>query len=115
MRATAIQPTHPNQLRRTLRTTLDGFARAGSAPNAVYTPGDMIGLVAVATGRRKSLHHAGKTDARLPSSDAFHAPLHAADPEQLFETFQDTLDDQLDLARALGYLDEACTVGTEAR
>jgi putative transposase len=113
MHATATRNTHPNQLRRTLRTTLDGFAHASTAPNAVYTPGDMIELVSVATGRRESLHHAGRTYARLPSSDAFHAPLHEVDPDDLFDTFQATLDDQLDVARALGYLNQACVVGID--
>ncbi len=113
MHATATHNTHPNQLRRTLRTTLDTFAHASSAPNAIYTPGDMIELVAVATGRRESLHHAGTTYTRLPSSDAFHAPLHEACPDALFTSFQATLDDQLTLAGTLGYLDQACMVGLD--
>jgi hypothetical protein len=89
---------HSNQLRRTPRTTLDTFAHASDAPNARHDAGDMIELVAVATARRQSLHHTGQTYARLPSSDAFHARLHEADPTTLFTTFQATLDKQLDLA-----------------
>lgn len=82
-------------------------------PNRTYDRADFVELVAVATGRRQSLATASQSHPGMPDSDTFHLRLHAATPTQVFDEFQARLEELIDLARTLHWLDEAVDVAID--
>lgn len=81
--------------------------------NRTFDRADFIELIALATGRDQSLAVASQTHPGMPDSDTFHYHLKAAKPTDVFDAFQDCLDELLTLARVLHWLDDAADVAID--
>ena len=96
-----------------IRTLLRDSYPIVEQENRTYDRSDFVELIALATGRDKSLSEAGRLHPGMPNSDTFHLHLHALKATQVFDAFQTQLGELLTIARGLHWLDEAVDVAID--